>query len=191
MIQIYYCEITDIGLSQDVPLNILAYCEKYREKGAKRASIAAWMLLNDALKKNNIDLSKKIICLNEYGKPYLKGTNLYFNLSHSKNMAAVALSNCKVGIDIEAELCCHQLDALSNKILSPLEAGEYKRANGREYLTAKWTQKEAYYKMLGTSIDLNGLKSLEVKNCTTKQVFDSQNNNYYLSVINKRGEKIY
>lgn len=66
---------------------------------SKQTIIGWWILVKLLLGK----IGEKDISFNtsKYGKPYLLGNKLYFNISHSKQKVAVALSNGEVGIDIE------------------------------------------------------------------------------------------
>mgnify|MGYP002627143101 CR=1 FL=1 len=106
-------------------------------------------LLDKVLKRLNI--SDEII-YNEYGKPYLKNSNLYFNLSDSKGVSACVISDKEVGIDIE-KLRKTNLNVI-DKFATPKEK-EYILSNSNNIekrLFEIYTLKEAYFKMLGTNL---------------------------------------
>ena len=56
------------------------------------------MLLEKLLKK---DINTLKISRSNNNKPYLKDSNIYFNISHKKDYVAAIISNNKIGIDIE------------------------------------------------------------------------------------------
>ena len=66
----------------------------------KHRSLAVGALLMYALAKSDISLSTPIK-VEENGKPYIEGNPVYFNLSHSGNMAMCVISDTRVGCDIE------------------------------------------------------------------------------------------
>lgn len=76
-----------------------------------------------------------------HGKPYLNGS-LYFNLSHSGNITALAVGEQEVGLDLELRDCrTHQ--AVTRR-LTPAERQE-------DFLKV-WTAKEAYVKYRGDTL---------------------------------------
>jgi 4'-phosphopantetheinyl transferase len=98
-----------------------------------------------------------------FGKPFLSGSDLHFNLSHKGNQIICALSPLPVGIDIEilrsapegvAErfFCDEEKQALREAPVAAQNALFYKI----------WTRKESYIKMLGKGLSepLAGFSSL-------------------------------
>lgn len=88
----------------------------------------------------------------EHGKPYLLNSPLRFNLSHSGNVTALAVSEQEVGLDIQ-ERTERDFSALSRR-LTPAEQVED--------FFALWTAKEAYIKYKGGSL-AGMLSSLEYR----------------------------
>jgi 4'-phosphopantetheinyl transferase len=91
----------------------------------------------------------------EQGKPYLLNSPLYFNLSHSGNFAALAVSaQGEIGIDIEtirarnflaiAERYYHT-DELKQLLATP-------EAEREQLFFKLWTLKEAFFKATGGGI---------------------------------------
>lgn len=122
-----------------------------------------YILVRSALRKIlaaylNIDpLTVEFSC-NEYGKPELakNSSNIYFNLSHSGDLAAFAISNAPVGIDIEKQRILKNPIDLAKRFFSSAECALLeKKQNSDEQLALffrLWTAKEAMLKGLGVGI---------------------------------------
>lgn len=80
------------------------------------------------------------------GKPYIEG-GVHFNLSHSGELCAVALSDAPVGVDME--LMRGRVRAAVLNSFTRRERGEI--ADERGFL-AHWTAREAYVKLVGGRI---------------------------------------
>ncbi len=100
----------------------------------------------------SIPLSKQRIAYGPYGKPYRPDSpNAHFNISHSGQYVACAVSDRPVGVDVQeitpyrpdmAKLVCTPEEILQIET-SPDPAAEF---------TALWTKKEAYGKEMGTGL---------------------------------------
>lgn len=90
------------------------------------------------------------------GKPELAGHPLHFNLSHSGELAAIALCrDAAVGIDIEQIRPLDDLDGLIATACSGREAAALATLPPRrrqEAFFRVWTRKEAYLKALGSGL---------------------------------------
>ena len=124
-----------------------------------RESISALLLLSSLLDRVDIDSHDLVLCRQEGGKPYLKGSEIEFSVSHSHGYAAAIISDdSKVGIDIEAaEISPEKAARLAERFFSADEKQELER-NPDSFLSI-WTKKEAYAKMCG--IPLSDLISIE------------------------------
>lgn len=90
------------------------------------------------------------------GKPYIEGNPLYFSITHSKSFAAIAVSECPVGVDMELFG-----DRKFESVLSRFSERERVEINGNPLLFLKnWVSKEAYIKMTGGTL-ARDLKRLE------------------------------
>jgi 4'-phosphopantetheinyl transferase len=100
-----------------------------------------------------------------HGKPYINDSALQFNLSHSGNLALVAISFTEVGVDIEAARASFDPIALANRFLSAADAASLQALAEAERYDAflrLWTRKEAALKAIGfglggLAMDLSGI----------------------------------
>lgn len=96
------------------------------------------------------------------GKPYIRHVPWHYNLSHSGDYVALAISDAPVGIDIQQKR--PYMDSLVKRFFSEVEAAVYESAKkqlfgDRETLFyTLWCRKEAYGKLLGTGLTEDVLK---------------------------------
>jgi 4'-phosphopantetheinyl transferase len=94
----------------------------------------------------------------ERGKPYLPGSELHFNLSHSEDRAALAVSRMdSLGIDIERFDRRVDVDGLSRRCFRETEIARFAGMNNEEKQRAffwVWTAKEARMKATGDGFHL-------------------------------------
>ncbi len=95
---------------------------------------------------------------NAFGKPFLvkkeNEPDLFFNLSHTENLAAFILSNSYyTGIDAEKMTSSDKFESVQQVIFHPKEMAEYMSIKNREFQQAfffrTWTLKECFLKALG------------------------------------------
>ncbi|WP_406617985.1 HAD-IIB family hydrolase [Mycoplasmopsis lipophila] len=97
-------------------------------------------------KNKNVEFNYK---KGKYGKPYFENIKEKFNISHSKEISILAISNEEIGIDIQykKEISNNITNFLYSKkeqdIIKSLELDNLKI----------WTIKESFSKLLGTGID--------------------------------------
>lgn len=113
----------------------------------KYRSLAVGALLMYALKKENISLSTPVKT-EENGKPYLEGNPVYFNLSHSGDMAMCVISDTRVGCDIELMKKQPNL-RVAQRFFSE---EEYKSIKEKGDFYKIWTLKESFVKLSGEGI---------------------------------------
>jgi 4'-phosphopantetheinyl transferase len=95
---------------------------------------------------------------NEYGKPFLPGSEIEFNLSHSGDYALIAVTRGRdVGVDIEQIRAEVEIESLAARYFSSVEVSEL-LALPLEQRTIGffncWTRKEAYIKARGLGLSL-------------------------------------
>lgn len=101
---------------------------------------------------NEIEISFK-----DKGKPFLKDAPITFNLSHTKEMALLAVShNIEIGIDIEKIKDTDNFMPIAKRFFHPNEYQAIEKINDREqqltYFFKLWTAKEAILKATGEGI---------------------------------------
>lgn len=182
MANIYLLDIGNINLEtisleKELSANILSIVSKYKLQDDYLRSLVGWYLLTKYLKEDFfIDLKKENIEFNQYNKPYIN-KNIHFNITHSGNFVGIIISNNECGIDIEVYKENRDWDKIRKIILNE-ENNNYTI----EELVKVWTMKEAYFKRIGTGINLTNLKKLiNEKEVQTLKIYDIENNIYYLS----------
>ena len=147
---------------------------KLKNYDSKIRSIIGEMLLKELLVKNNVSYNSLDYYINEYGKPYLKDNNIFFNISHSFDYVITAISNNEIGIDIEK---VRETPLKTINQFATEKEKEYilsSKKNIEERIFKIFTLKEAYFKRLGTN--LNNILEVEfiIKNdkiyCNDKKV---------------------
>lgn len=141
-------------LKDNLPLEFVNHCLKHKNEEDIKRSLIAWTILFNHLKQNNIfDFNIKY---NIYNKPFLEGIN--FNISHSKEKIAVAVSSSsssKIGVDIE-DMIERDFSLLSKRFFSIKEKEKIEHDKDNKFLFYSiWTQRESYYKYLGSGINLD------------------------------------
>ena len=90
---------------------------------------------------------------NRFGKPYLSGTNLFFNVSHCGPAFLLGFNlNGRIGIDIELLNGSENLRLLANYAFSADEIQYCQNGENSSRFTEIWTLKEAYLKALGIGL---------------------------------------
>lgn len=127
--------------------------DKYINYEAKTRSIIGEMLLSELLARKDISYESLDYYINDYGKPYLKNSNLFFNISHSFDYVVTAISDKEIGIDIEK---IRKVSINTIKQFATEKEKEYilsSKNNVGERIFKIYTLKEAYFKMLGTNLN--------------------------------------
>jgi phosphopantetheinyl transferase len=116
---------------------------------AQDVETAGETLMNKFVSKNKDDIG-----VNEFGKPYLKSKEFWFNLTHTHGYAAIAISpNSEIGLDIE------RLDRKTdfrNLIMSKFNFQLYCKLNSQEEFVKQWTIRESAIKCYG-DLTLNSI----------------------------------
>lgn len=130
----------------------------YFDKDKKSFTIArAYLkiLISKYLKINNKDIH---FSYNKYGKSYLKDSNLYFNISHSKDFAVYAFSTLgEVGIDIEFMREKVDFKNIIHRYFSKSEIIDFNNVpehQQKEAFFNGWSRKEAYIKAKGKGLSI-------------------------------------
>jgi phosphopantetheinyl transferase len=141
MIIVHTKKITELDPSEENAIRASLSCEaierlnKKRSKDLYLASLSALSLLTEE-ERNDLSYTKN-------GAPFFKTLNKDLSITHSKSLAAVAISDSKsisVGIDVENATQSSPTRFLTNGEKKELESGT-------TYVTI-WTKKEALFKFL-------------------------------------------
>lgn len=186
MYNIYIRNKNDIIMNNNIVSSI------YQNNEMKEISMKAWSYLFQILKEYyNIEVKQEDIVYNKYNKPYLKDNDIYFNISHSKDMIAIIISDKECGIDIEYVDYKKDVDKIKTKIMSDKEIKTFNsRLDKHKYFYKIWTKKEAYFKSRGMGLDFKLLTTdINLKNVKTyiykykKEIyfvsFEVKNNSFF------------
>lgn len=191
MVEVYACRLIPEEEFLAVKAKILDYLEPglrhkiekfVREDDAQR-SLLGELLVRYLIHNNHKIPSDKIkIAYSNKGKPFLiDREDVKFNISHSGNWVVAALSNKRVGIDIE------EIKPAKMKIAKRYFTDiEYNDLVSREkndqpgYFFELWTCKESYLKALGKGLT-QSLASFSVRkgNRQMEMLMDDQNEKVY------------
>lgn len=116
--------------------------ERLRREDARLRSIGAGLLLRQFVGPEDPLIAPG-------GKPYCPG-GPEFSLTHSGDLAAIALGDVPVGLD--AERIAPASEALCRRVLGERELS-WLAGQGEEGFAFLWTRKEAALKCLGTGVD--------------------------------------
>lgn len=86
--------------------------------------------------------------VSEHGKPFVKGLDVYFSISHSGDYAVCAISDKEIGIDIEQ---IRKTNFKASKKFACETEQDYISTHADGFFEI-WTLKEAYFKCIGTGL---------------------------------------
>ena len=134
-------------------------------------------LLKDVL-KNELNITNYELTFNKYNKPYLKDSDIYFNISHDKNTTILVISDKEIGVDIEYYT---YKESVMKKYYNEFEQQEIINSNNKEYeFTRIWVMKEAFVKMKGQGISY-GLQNVDTTRLK-KQIKLISNEKYIIAI---------
>ncbi len=199
MVKIYYCKAENFEHCYEKALPLLTEkrrekTERYLKKEDKLLSLMSGLMLKKLLGLNyESDLS-----YTENGKPYIEHGPC-FNLSHSKNIAVIAISESNMGVDIEIR------EDISKGVIDRCFTEEEKAfaSLSTENALRIWTAKEAVLKLLGTGFSLspktfsvmplekereiNGVKlkfiCIEIENNPVTIAYEGENKDFEISEL--------
>jgi 4'-phosphopantetheinyl transferase len=166
-----------------LPSERQAKIARYRFEKDKLLSLAAGLLIRRAIGESPITFG-------EHEKPYAE-SGVYFSVSHSDRVAAIAVDDVEVGLDVE-EIPDESRLKIADRFYHPRER-EYVReaADQCRAFCEIWTRKEAVLKMTGEGIstDLAAFDTTALP--LSAQLYSSGLGDYCLSVCSAEplGEK--
>lgn len=129
--------------------------------GQRTDSGISWHILDLAQLSESIFAPQSLtVAYGDKGKPYIPHVPWHYNLSHSGDYAALAISDTPVGMDIQ-QMRPYR-DALVKRFFSEDEAAAYESLVSRDIqktlFYTLWCRKEAYGKLKGTGLTEDVLK---------------------------------
>lgn len=167
--------------------------DAFRNDEAKRLCLAASVAVDKCLTKYGLREKDMEYELGKAGKPYFKNhKEIFFNISHSKNLAMVAFSKKEVGCDIQ--VVKNSSEELYNIVLSNDEKNYLFSINDGVKRNAEfyklWAIKEAKLKYEGTGLR-DSLIDVQDNNAYVKElILKDANELYYISVNTGCNEEI-
>jgi 4'-phosphopantetheinyl transferase len=148
------------------------------------AEILVRSLICRTLNVKNKDI---ILLKNEYGKPFLKDfPEFHFNISHTRNALAVAVSGEPIGVDIER---IREVNLnISKRVFTENERSYvFEEESGKELRFFNiWTKKEAVAKRAGKGLSMN-FKSFDVlSDGPSNHLSTFRIDNYVMSVCSNK-----
>ncbi len=136
--------------------------KKKNDSSKVNTLISRLLLLWELEQRTGIPQDKIEFVRGTHGKPYLKGSDLQFSLSHTKGAVCVAFSDKgEIGADVERAARRVRPELYKNVLCE-----EELAALDRNSFLNFWVQKEAFLKRLGLGItqDLRGVNTFLIPN---------------------------
>lgn len=131
---------------------------RYIKPEDRNASLISWLLLLYGLNREYGAKNVPRVHVSPRGKPFLKDRrDIHFNISHTKGIAAVAISDLPVGLDVQVHVRMFE-DILETTMCR--EEIEKIREEPKCF-TLFWTLKEAWCKWKGVGLGLDSTGEIE------------------------------
>jgi len=152
---------------------------RLRFEGDRYRSVIGESLARQGIsKETGIEEADILFGREEYGKPFCKNADIHFSISHSKEAVVCAVSDRKIGADIEkmrnletriARISCTDSDL--EFIFGSATIPESFNNESLFRFFRLWTAKEAYFKYCGTGIvKLKDISFKDIKDKCQMQV---------------------
>ena len=124
----------------------------YIQKWNKKKDVPWQYILADVLKKDYGMKKCPKILKDEYGKPYVEKHEVEFNVSHSGEHLAIAISEKEVGVDLQEPKDIKE--GLYRKVVQPEEKGLIGEERQKDFLRL-WALKESFVKAEGKGLRIS------------------------------------
>ena len=145
----------------------------YIQKWNQKQDVAWQHILADILKKDYGVENCPPILKDEYGKPYIENHEVEFNVSHSGEYLAIAVSEHPVGIDIQGPKVIRE--GTFRKVVQPQEESLVGKEREKDFLRL-WTLKESFVKAEGKGLRIS----------MKDYFFEKENNQYFVNYGGQR-----
>ncbi|MET7312394.1 4'-phosphopantetheinyl transferase superfamily protein [Streptomyces sp. NPDC005571] len=110
--------------------------------------------LDEGPARISLDRGRCPSCGGPHGRPVVRGNPVNFSLSHTNDLAMIAIAATPVGIDIEAVPGLATVEEVGHTlhVAEHAELQTYRPEERREAFARIWVRKEAYFKGLGTGL---------------------------------------
>ena len=186
MIKIYITDVSDLSIDTEILKTLpdirVDKINKLQNNKEKVLSYGASLLIN----KYVLNGDKSAYFVDSNGKPY-STTGLEFNLSHSDNMIILAVSENKIGCDIQ-KFSERNFERMAKFVFHKNEVVLLKFADNKADTFLKlWTKKEAFLKLIGTGFtknatDIDLSKDKYTENSKEYYFFHWKADDYYISI---------
>ena len=156
MLKLYWTDVSDLpeldpALFSDYRKEKLS---RIRHEMTRKSAVGVELLLIRALRETDSRITPPLpIAADEYGKPYLTQGGVRFNLSHSEQYAACAVSDAEIGLDVQ--ILSPWRESLVQRLFTVGEAMDIRAANDPDAaFTALWCRKESFLKATGLGLRL-------------------------------------
>lgn len=129
-----------------------------------QSELVSWRIMDFSRLPESIPAPQSLaIAYGSKGKPYILHVPWHYNLSHSGDYVALAMSDTPVGIDIQ-QMRSYR-DSMVKRFFSAEETAAYENLSSQSTREQKllfytlWCRKEAYGKLLGSGLTEGVLKS--------------------------------
>ncbi|BDC53127.1 phosphopantetheine-protein transferase [Bryobacterales bacterium F-183] len=167
--ELWTLAVTDDSVQRAIPLLDAAEQERasrFQVEPPRAAFVATRGALRQLCAKylNLADGREVTFAWNEHGKPYLPGSGLQFNVSHSGKVAILGFTwEQRLGVDVERTGRRGDIRGIASRFFHPDETARIQAdADPLQAFYRCWTAKEAYVKAVGTGLTL-GLDSFCVR----------------------------
>ncbi|WP_312654286.1 4'-phosphopantetheinyl transferase family protein [Aminipila sp.] len=130
---------------------------RYRRWEDFQRSLLSDVLIRSMIHRNfGIPNDKLLFKTNEYGKPYLMNSNIYYNISHSGEWVICVMNETSpVGIDIEEVKIIDF--SVAKQFMTEKEYNKFEQLDDvtkQNYFYKVWTTKESYIKADGRGMNI-------------------------------------
>lgn len=151
---------------------------RYRFEQDKLLSLAAGLLIRRAV-------GESALYFGAHGKPYAEN-GVWFSVSHSGRIAAIAVSENEVGLDVE-QIPDESRLKFAERFCHPGEQAYIAAADDKRLAFCEiWTRKEAYLKMTGEGITTELSAFDTAASSLREQLYTTAGDGYCLSACSEK-----
>ena len=139
---------TELEIKDVYPCERKAEIDRCANPRVRKEKYFAWELLKNTVEKN-LNIPFESLCFEKNSSGKWVSDKIFFSISHSDGVAAVAVAHKNVGIDIES-IKRHR-EGIERQILTDSEHCDLENISEEErgcQVIKLWTKKEAYFKLL-------------------------------------------